>query len=92
MLDITRSTLYAWAKDEDKKEFSDILERINTVQECVLVNNGLTGKFNSTITKFILGKHGYHDRPQQADVQVNVSINRGGVVLKSGDETACMML
>ena len=85
-LDITRSTLYAWAKDEDKKIFSDILERINIKQECVLLDNGLTGKFNSAITKLVLGKHGYHDRAQQADTQVQVIINRGGVVLKSGNE------
>ena len=28
VLDITRSTLYAWAKDEDKKVFSHILDNM----------------------------------------------------------------
>jgi hypothetical protein len=87
VLDITRATLYAWAKDEDKKAFSDILDNINKKQEQVLLKNGLNNKFNSNITKLVLGKHGYHDRPQQGDTQVQVIINRGGVVLKSGNDT-----
>ena len=87
VLDITRAILYAWAKDEDKKVFSDILDNINKKQEQVLLKNGLNNKFNSNITKLVLGKHGYHDRPQQGDSQVQVIINRGGVVLKSGSDT-----
>jgi|GEM_PF-1914158 len=87
VLDITRSTLYAWAKDEDKKVFSHILDNINKKQEQVLLKNGLNNKFNSNITKLVLGKHGYHDRAQQGDTQIQVIINRGGVVLKSGNDT-----
>ena len=87
VLDITRATLYAWAKDEDKKVFSDILDNINKKQEQVLLKNGLNNKFNSNITKLVLGKHGYHDRAQQEGTQVQVIINRGGVVLKSGNDT-----
>jgi hypothetical protein len=86
-LGLCRETLRIWSKDEDKKEFSGILERINQKQECVLINNGLNGTFNSNIVKLALGKHGYHDRAQQADTQVQVIINRGGVVLKSGEDT-----
>jgi len=63
VLGLSRETLRLWSKDEDKKEFSGILDRINKKQECVLLDNGLTGKFNSAITKLVLGKHGYHDRP-----------------------------
>ena len=87
VLGLSRQTLNTWSKAEDKKEFLDILERINQKQECVLLDNGLTGKFNAAITKLVLGKHGYHDRPQQADSQVQVIINRDGVVLKSGKDT-----
>ena len=87
VLDITRSTLYAWAKDEDKKVFSHILDNINKKQEQVLLKNGLNNQFNSNITKLVLGKHGYHDRAQQGDTQIQVIINRGGVVLKSGNDT-----
>jgi len=63
-LDITRETLYSWAKDEDKKEFSDILDKIMSVQQKVLIDNGLTGAFNSTITKLVLGKHGFTEKQQ----------------------------
>ena len=87
VLNITRSTLYAWAKDADKQAFSDILDNINKKQEQVLLKNGLNNQFNSNITKLVLGKHGYQDRPQQSDTQVQVIINRGGVVLKSGNDT-----
>jgi hypothetical protein len=57
----SKTTLYDWAKDEDK-EFSAILASINDLQQFVLIDQGLAGKFNSNITKLVLGKHGYHDR------------------------------
>jgi len=87
VLNITRSTLYEWAKDDNKKEFSDILDNINKKQEQVLLKNGLNNTFNSNITKLVLGKHGYHDRPQQDGTQVQVIINRERVTLKSGNDT-----
>lgn len=61
-LNIARSTIYDWASQEDKKEFSDILEKLLSTQEKALINSGLNGKFNSTITKLILTKHGYTDK------------------------------
>lgn len=61
-LKIDRTTPYAWAEDPDKAEFSNILGAILAEQERLLLNNGLTGDFNSAIAKLVLGKHGYHDR------------------------------
>ena len=87
VLGLSRETLRTWSKDEDKEEFSGILEAINLKQECVLLDNGLTGKFNAAITKLVLGKHGYHDRPQQADTQVQIIVNRERVVLQSDKDT-----
>ena len=87
VLGLCRETLRLWSKDEDKKEFLVILDRINQKQECVLLDHGLDGTFNSTITKLVLGKHGYHDRPQQEGTQIQVIVKRGGVVLKSGNDT-----
>jgi hypothetical protein len=87
VLDITRSTLYAWARDEDKKVFSHILDNINKKQEQIILGKGLNNEFNSNITKLVLVKHGYHDRAQQTDTQIQVIVNRGGVVLKSGNDT-----
>ena len=51
------------------------------------MRKGLNNEFNSNITKLVLGKHGYHDRAQQTDTQIQVIVNRGGVVLKSGNDT-----
>ena len=58
----SRACIYRWAEQEDKKEFSDILDDINETQSRVLINKGLSGDFNSNITKLVLGKHGYHDK------------------------------
>ena len=62
VLGVGRSTLYDWANREENKEFSYTLERLNALQECTLLNNGLIGRFNSTITKLALGNHGYSDK------------------------------
>jgi hypothetical protein len=61
VLNRARSTLYKWAEDESTG-FSDILEAINEKQQLVLLSKGLTDEFNASITKLVLGKHGYHDK------------------------------
>jgi len=61
-LNKARSTVYEWRQHEDKQEFADILHNILSLQEKLLINNGLTGEFNSNITKLVLGKHGYTDK------------------------------
>ena len=63
-LEVNRETLYDWAKQDSKKEFSNILDRILSVQHEMLVGNGISGEFNSNITKLVLGKHGYHDKQE----------------------------
>jgi len=60
----SKTCVYEWAKDEDKKEFKDILERINEIQRQVLINKGLSGEFNSNITKLVLGKHGFSEKKE----------------------------
>ena len=57
-LDVARETLQAWAKDEDKPEFSHIYGKLMSMQEDELIRNGLMGHFNASITKMILTKHG----------------------------------
>lgn len=59
---IERDTVYRWAQDEDKQEFSYIFTRVQALQERGLINQGLSGKFNPAITKMMLTKHGYHDK------------------------------
>ena len=61
-LGIARSTLYKWSKEEGKEAFSDILEALSDKQHWELMNGGLSGKLNPTITKLVLTKHGYSDK------------------------------
>ena len=64
VLGLHRDTLYDWARQESK-EFSDILGKLLQKQRKVLINKGLSNKFNSAITKLVLGKHGFHDKMDQ---------------------------
>lgn len=64
VLDLCRETLYDWSKQDDKV-FSDILKKLLSKQQKVLINNGLGGSFNAQITKLVLGKHGFHDKVDQ---------------------------
>lgn len=82
-LNISRETLYAWKKEEGKEEFSDILEQILSEQFQVLIDKGLSGDFNATIVKLVLGKHGYHDKQD-----LNSS---GGVTVVFGSSEASLL-
>jgi dimeric dUTPase (all-alpha-NTP-PPase superfamily) len=57
----SRSTVYGWAEDKES-EIADILEQINEKQHMVLLSKGLNDEFNASITKLVLGKHGYHEQ------------------------------
>lgn len=59
-LGVHRDTIYAWSKEHE--EFSDILDNLLALQEEELVERGLEGSFNPTITKLMLTKHGYTDK------------------------------
>ena len=61
-LGISRMTVYAWQEDEDKAEFSYIVESLMSTQEVKLTRGGILGEFNPTITKLALTKHGYSDK------------------------------
>lgn len=63
-LKMSRDTIYDWCKDPEKKEFSDIIDDLKEKQEHTLLAGGLGGGFNSTITKLVLGKHGYSDKTE----------------------------
>ena len=68
---VSRSTLYRWRDEiEDKSQDDDIkiqkyqyrfldeIERILATQAKQLMNNGLNGKYNASITKLMLNQHG----------------------------------
>lgn len=59
---INRLTLYDWAGQKSKEEFSNILDDCMAAQQRVLISKGLDSTFNSAIVKLVLGKHGYHDK------------------------------
>ena len=61
---IARSTVYLWAENKNNHEFSDIVGDILAEQEVRLIDNGLDGSYNASITKLMLGKHGYHDKQE----------------------------
>jgi len=62
-LQVGKRTIYDWAdRDED---FSHMLAELNAEQEFTLLNNGLTGEFNTAITKLVLAKHDYSDKVSQ---------------------------
>jgi hypothetical protein len=62
---VSKAVIYQWAKDPDKKEFVDILTRVQQAQEQKLINGGLSGGFNPAVTKMLLCKHGYSDKVEQ---------------------------
>jgi hypothetical protein len=68
-----RSTVYKWAGEEGKEEFSDMLDRINEKQQVVLFSEGLKGNFNAALAKLALTKHGYSDKQE-------LSGNEGGPI------------
>jgi hypothetical protein len=61
-LGISKQTSFEWEKIHP--EFSDTLENVNTLQEKVSINGGMSGVFNSTITKLVLANHGYSDKSE----------------------------
>ncbi len=64
-LDISRTTIYDWASQEEKKEFSYIVEKVLNKQGKTLINKGIVGIFTPAITKVMLSKHGYREGIEQ---------------------------
>ena len=88
-LEINKETAWAWGKDKNKSKFSKVLKELKQAQERALLAGGLNSSLNTTITKMCLTKHGYTDNPQanQANSGIQVTVNRGSVVLKAGGDT-----
>ena len=59
---IVSSTAYKWRYEDDKQEFSSILDIVEDIQHIQLAHNGTLGIYNPTITKLMLTKHGYSDK------------------------------
>ncbi len=60
-LGVSRKTLYNWR--DEHSDFAEKLDDILAEQQRRLVNNGLSGDYNSTISKLILSSnHGMRER------------------------------
>jgi hypothetical protein len=85
---VNKDTLYEWEKKHS--EFKEAMDDLRAAQETALINNGLAGTYNSTITKLILSKHGYSDKqeisgPEGQPVQVE-TWELVGVKSKDGNQ------
>jgi hypothetical protein len=69
---IAKSTCYRWI-EEGKLEFKDIVDTVADLQEKKLVTNGLTNEFNASITKLLLTKHGYSDKVESTNTNIEMS-------------------
>ena len=85
VLGVTRKTIYEWANDADKPEFSDILDELAQKQERCLIKGGLMGDFNAPITKMMMTKHGYSDRVD-TDVTTNGKDMPQQIVIRAADD------
>ena len=59
-LGIDKTTSYDW--ERLYPEFSNTCKAVEALQEREALNKGITGDFNSQITKLVLANHGYSDR------------------------------
>ena len=82
-LGISKTCAYDWKNEEDKKEFSAILDELMIMQERALFNGGLSNSMNSAIVKLALGKHGYSDKQQQ---EINATIGLANLSDKQIDQ------
>ena len=64
-LEISRPTIYDWAAQDDKEEFSYIVEKLRAKQGLILLTGVLTKKLDSSMGKAILSKHGYSEKTEQ---------------------------
>lgn len=62
-IDVNKTSLYEWEKIYP--EFSNALSKIRTEQQERLINQGLSGEYNSTIAKLILSaNHGMREKSE----------------------------
>lgn len=61
-LGVHRDTVHEWGRQHSA--FSDVLDQLEAQQQIALVSGGLSGRYNSPITKLLLHKHGYSDKQE----------------------------
>lgn len=77
---VNKSSLYEWS--EKYTEFSDSLDKLKHEQQKRLINQGLSGQYNSTIAKLILSSnHGMSEKNEIDHTSKGKQINGVGVIL-----------
>jgi len=74
-LGVSKKTIYNWAEVPENIEFLHTLEKLSTNQENRLMNGGLSGSLNPTITKLMLANFGYSEQaktPQTKRPIINI--------------------
>lgn len=74
-LGINKATSFDW--DKIHPEFSATSKAIEALQERVALNKGISGEFNSQITKLVLSNHGYSDRQAIDHTSADGSMSTG---------------
>ena len=82
-LGVSKFTLFHWA--EHTTELKQLLERLNTAQENILIQLAGTKQYSDAIAKLLLARHGYVEEQRtlgQVDVSVQLTdFKRGNVKL-----------
>jgi len=79
-----RMSLYLWAKKY--AEFNEVIESLNCEQEMLLVNGGLSNKYNANITKLMLSQHGYHSKVDSDVTSAGAPITQIQIVALTDDD------
>jgi hypothetical protein len=61
---INRDTLYDWYGQENKQEFSDIVNRVRLIKSKLMQNGALAKKFDGRISALLLGHEGYREKQE----------------------------
>jgi len=83
-LGVNKTSLYEWEKIHPV--FSNALDKIRTEQQTRLINEGLSGNYNSTIAKLILSSnHGMREKSEQDITSGNQPLQPVLVKFLNGD-------
>lgn len=61
-LGVAEKTVYNWANEKGNEDFLQTLGIIASAQHRKALSGGITGEFNSAITKLLLHNHGYTEK------------------------------
>lgn len=72
-----RESILRWSKNHPDT-WGDLYAKINTLQECMLIDGGLDKSFQPNFAKLLMAKHGYSEK-----VEVDATSSDGSMTPKS---------